>query len=66
MQVLFPDREQVLEDEHEVFERRRQLLGRVRVSEVEEAQYSILQTAQEMEEKEEITLSRSTKESMVE
>lgn len=50
----------------EGLEEEMELLGRVRVSEVEEAQYSILQTAQEMEEKEEITLSRSTKESMVE
>jgi flagellar motor switch protein FliG len=43
-----------------------ELLGRVRVSDVEEAQHSILDTAQEMEEKEEIVLSRTTEESTVE
>jgi flagellar motor switch protein FliG len=42
-----------------------ELLGRVPVSEVEEAQHSILQTAQEMEKQEKIVLSRSAEESMV-
>ncbi len=50
----------------EGLEEEMELLGRVRVSEVEEAQHSILETAQEMEEKEEIALSKSAKESMVE
>lgn len=42
-----------------------ELLGRVRVSEVEEAQHRILEQAQELEAKDEITLSRASEESTV-
>jgi len=50
----------------ESLEEEMELLGRVRVSEVEEAQHSILETAQELEAKEEIVLARASEESMVE
>ena len=43
-----------------------ELLGRVRVSDVEEAQHRILETAQELEEKEEIALSRASEEAVIE
>jgi len=43
-----------------------ELLGRVPVSDVEEAQHRVLETAQELEAKDEIVLSRASEESMVE
>jgi len=43
-----------------------ELLGRVRVSDVEEAQHRILETAQELEEKDEIVLSRASEEALIE
>jgi len=43
-----------------------ELLGRVRVSDVEEAQHRILETAQELEEQDEIVLSRASEEALIE
>jgi flagellar motor switch protein FliG len=50
----------------ESLEEEMELLGRVPVSEVEDAQHRVLETAQELEAKEEIVLSQSSEESMVE
>lgn len=49
----------------ESLEEEMELIGRVRVSEVEEAQHRILEQAQELEAQEEIVLSRASEESMV-
>ena len=43
-----------------------ELLGRVRVSDVEEAQNRILEIAQELEEKDEIALSSASEEAVIE
>jgi len=43
-----------------------ELLGRVRVSDVEEAQHRILEIAQELEEKDEIVLSHASEEAVIE
>lgn len=43
-----------------------ELLGRVRVGEVEEAQNRILETAQELEEKDEVVLSHGSEEALIE
>lgn len=50
----------------EALEEEIELLGRVRVSDVEEAQHRILETAQELEERDEITLSRNSQEEVIE
>jgi flagellar motor switch protein FliG len=50
----------------ESLEEEMELLGSVRVSEVEEAQHRILEKAQELEAQEEIVLSRASEEAMVE
>lgn len=49
----------------ESIEEEMELLGRVRVSDVEEAQHRVLETAQELEEQDEIVLSRASEEAMV-
>jgi len=50
----------------EALEEEIELLGRVRVGDVEEAQNRILETAQELEEKEEIALSNASEEAVIE
>lgn len=50
----------------ESLEEEMELLGRVPVSDVEDAQHRVLETAQELEAKDEIVLSRTSEESMVE
>lgn len=50
----------------ESLEEEMELLGKVRVSEVEEAQHRILETAQELEARDEIVLSRAAEETMIE
>lgn len=50
----------------EALEEEIELLGRVRVSDVEEAQHRILEIAQELEEKDEIVLSHASEEAVIE